>query len=1445
MQCPGCGFENEIGNKFCNMCGMALPLQGDSSQAPMERAPLDFDLTLEGTGNQELDIQSSDTAQPLPAEPDGLALQLDINDTGISDGDFKLDTDISISEPGSLNIDLNSTPGFDLSEQPAMPEANENPLGDFKISGDDPFALSLDSESSPDLSINSNEPADSFASFDSAVPSEPTKAADSFTFDNSFDSLNSSMSEKTSDDISSEMSLNTSNDISFDAPGDINIAAPESPTGSDDMFSTDNLTDNSADQSFSLDLSLESDSGNTQEVTQTFDMSNSEPDFNFGDLDTASAPAFPQAAKPTLAPIRAQPVVQKQAPAVVVPAAKAEVAPEPRQKQAVAAKPAAQKTAPVAPAPKPQPQPLPQKQFVPEQNIEIVEESLPESQPEEMDEDLAGLFLGIEGKAPVKIIPSQKAPQKPVAQQIETVDFAEPEADDQYAHGLPSEQEDKDHGTEEYSTGFSNLKEEDDTPQMNDLVEDNLENVQEQAPMTPQERLKEIAAKLKSAEDADEKYSLVLTARDLALPEADELFMGLLSDVVKDIREIAAEYLGDTACAKAVQPLLQCLASGEPSLVFITARSLGNIRDESATGPLIKLLEEDNDDLRYVALEALGKIGAPVALKPVATFLKSRNHDLRLISCEAIGNIKDAQAVSLLLPMLKDSDFEVRLKAIEALGKIGSTAACDQLLVVLGEDNERIRLATIHALGQIKNPNAVEALVDIFQLGNPQIKEKIIWALGEISSERAVDPILSLSQGFNSKLIFLAIEAFAKIKSPKSAKFVLAMLDRKDLTLRLKAIEALGEIADKSSAGNLISFLSANEPELKIASAKALGKIGNPLALDPLVTKLVDSERDVRLAAIEALGNIRGVKAIPALINSLREQDPQIIEKTEWALCEMSDLAVEPATKALFSEPPEVLASLVKVLGKIGSVRAIFPLLKVLETSEDKLKTHVADALLAIDKHLTEDNPISVILKQGYAWAQFSIAQALSNMGDERAFPLLIKVAKESLTDKDIKKLAGIPDKRILECSVQILELIKLNVSRLFAQVGNNHAIPVLMQYFSEGDLIQRQWCVEALGGIQTEGALDALIEILKKPEYQVPLELISKQLIASKNRKLVEKLIISASHPNETVRTSIAVVLGETNDPRAIKTLSGLVKDASGKVRTAAIEAIGNIGTTAAVQPAIEALKDSMESVRAKAAHVLGELSDTAAVEFLEKATHDGSEVVRCIAIRALAAMQDQRVSEILTNSLGDTTEEVRAAAVEVLGTRKDRLALPNLIKSLEDASERVREKAAVALGQIADTRAILPMLYRLDDPSSLVPLACSESIVSFKVRSFPVLIEALKAEEERIRRHACDLLIRIGDEELVTRLLKLLNDRNNFLRENVVRILGKIGDGRVVDPLITILADRSSSVRRTAAEALGSLKDIRSIVALKKAERDQSREVRQAAAQSLQDIFKAHKLS
>ena len=93
MQCPGCGFENEKGNKFCNMCGMGLPGTGETPDAPAEREPLDLDLSL------DLDVgEAADAAG-------GLSFDLGTP----AGGSFDLSAG-SADDAGDLQLDMPETP---------------------------------------------------------------------------------------------------------------------------------------------------------------------------------------------------------------------------------------------------------------------------------------------------------------------------------------------------------------------------------------------------------------------------------------------------------------------------------------------------------------------------------------------------------------------------------------------------------------------------------------------------------------------------------------------------------------------------------------------------------------------------------------------------------------------------------------------------------------------------------------------------------------------------------------------------------------------------------------------------------------------------------------------------------------------------------------------------------------------------------------------------------------------------------------------------------------------------------------------------------------------------------------------------------------------------------------------------------------------------------------
>lgn len=93
--------------------------------------------------------------------------------------------------------------------------------------------------------------------------------------------------------------------------------------------------------------------------------------------------------------------------------------------------------------------------------------------------------------------------------------------------------------------------------------------------------------------------------------------MKALKTAGEDVREKAAEYLGDIRYAKATDALLEALNDASDDVRKEAARALGKIEAKSAVDPLILHLSEGHSGVRAASAEALARIGDTKALEPM------------------------------------------------------------------------------------------------------------------------------------------------------------------------------------------------------------------------------------------------------------------------------------------------------------------------------------------------------------------------------------------------------------------------------------------------------------------------------------------------------------------------------------------------------------------------------------------------------------------------------------------------------------------------------------------------------------------------------------------------------------------------------------------------------------------------------------------------------------
>jgi HEAT repeat protein/beta-lactamase regulating signal transducer with metallopeptidase domain len=123
-------------------------------------------------------------------------------------------------------------------------------------------------------------------------------------------------------------------------------------------------------------------------------------------------------------------------------------------------------------------------------------------------------------------------------------------------------------------------------------------------------------------------------------------------------------------------------------------------RDQQLVGPITELLKDPDADVRQAAAEALGQFGLTQAPAGLLDATRDKSADVRQASVESLGEIHDPHAVPALKSLLSDPSSDVREAAVEALSEIRDRAALDALIQALKASDPVVRRHAAEALGQ-------------------------------------------------------------------------------------------------------------------------------------------------------------------------------------------------------------------------------------------------------------------------------------------------------------------------------------------------------------------------------------------------------------------------------------------------------------------------------------------------------------------------------------------------------------------------------------------------------------------------------------------------------------------------------------------------------------------------------------------------------------------------
>jgi hypothetical protein len=160
--------------------------------------------------------------------------------------------------------------------------------------------------------------------------------------------------------------------------------------------------------------------------------------------------------------------------------------------------------------------------------------------------------------------------------------------------------------------------------------------------------------------------------RKTAATAVPALAARLGEDADMEVRQAAAQALGQIGQPECVAPLIEALAQGNDDVRYAAALALGAV-GKPAVAALEAALASPNSDVQRYAAFAAAKIGADAApcLPSLLELTAKKDELVRGNAADALGRMGDKGVVPALKALAKDRSLDVRLAASAALKMLG------------------------------------------------------------------------------------------------------------------------------------------------------------------------------------------------------------------------------------------------------------------------------------------------------------------------------------------------------------------------------------------------------------------------------------------------------------------------------------------------------------------------------------------------------------------------------------------------------------------------------------------------------------------------------------------------------------------------------------------------------------------------------------------------------
>lgn len=277
-------------------------------------------------------------------------------------------------------------------------------------------------------------------------------------------------------------------------------------------------------------------------------------------------------------------------------------------------------------------------------------------------------------------------------------------------------------------------------------------------------------------------------------------------------------------------------------------------------------------------------------------------------------------------------------------------------------------------------------------------------------------------------------------------------------------------------------------------------------------------------------------------------------------------------------------------------------------------------------------------------------------------------------------------------------------------------------------------------------------------------------------------------------VCSKVLEALGRIGDPRMKDVLISGFKNKEFLIRASAAEALSRLGDKKTIPLLKESIEDENYMIRILVTKALLNLGEPDMENKLLDFLNSNKASVRAAVVEQLGQFKDKylpRLAQVLSN---DNSDLVRLRAIQQLGINRFNPAIPLIEEALKDPNPRIRQVACIAMGQIGDNNTFSLVIERLSDKEAIVRAAAKEGVTMFKPE---------KKELARVGK---------GKKEngLLVLLRKDLDNKDSILRVSSFVGLANLKDVTILPLLLkeVVFPGNTTLVKKGAARALRILK-------------------------------------